>query len=175
MSQNVVKPFAHVYDSISHTLNFAFPLVTENLIAKNSVGNTGTMTGRVGIERSNKNFELRVDTGLLLRVCSGQGKRANTFAVEAHILSERLGKSDLMAILDKQTNSVGVAVSRTRSEALVRHIEEGEEFLLLDNLGDGGPLFGGRINPGRVVCTRVQEDDCALGCGLATRLSAITE
>jgi hypothetical protein len=71
MSQNVVKPLAHIYDSVSHALDFAGPLETEGLIAKDGVGNTGAMTGRVRIERADENFELRVDASLLLGVCSG--------------------------------------------------------------------------------------------------------
>lgn len=67
-----------------------------------------------------------------------------------------------MALLDEVTHGVGILVSITGCEPLVRHIEEREVAAVLDGIGDGPPLFGSRVNTSRVVRTCVQEEDTAL-------------
>lgn len=71
-----------------------------------------------------------------------------------------------MTLGNKVANGESIASNVSRSEALVGHIEEGEEFLLLGNIGEGGPLLGGGVDTGGVVGTRVEEDDRVFRCRL---------
>lgn len=79
-----------------------------------------------------------------------------------HVLGEGLTKRDLVALLDKVTDSVGVLVRVAGCEPLVCHIEKRKVAAILDGVGDGPPLLGGWINTSRVVRARVQEEDAAL-------------
>lgn len=67
-----------------------------------------------------------------------------------------------MALLDKVTDGVGVFVRVTGREPLVRHIEERKVATILDGIGDGPPLLGGRVNTSWVVCACVEEKGAAL-------------
>ena len=64
-----------------------------------------------------------------------------------------------MTGFDKVSDSECITSGVTRSETLVSHIEEGEEFLLLDDIRDLSPLFGSGVDTSRVVCTSVEEND----------------
>ena len=56
-------------------------------------------------------------------------------------------------------NGERVADSVTLREALVGHVEEGEELLLLDNVADLLPLLRRRVDTGRVVGASMEEND----------------
>lgn len=64
-----------------------------------------------------------------------------------------------MTLRHEVTDSKRVTRGRTRGETLVGHIEEGEETLLLDDVGNLNPLFGCRINTSGVVRASVEQDD----------------
>lgn len=67
-----------------------------------------------------------------------------------------------MALLDKVADSVGIFVCITGREPLVRHIEKRKVTAILDGIGDGPPLLGGRVNTSWVVCARVEEEGAVL-------------
>lgn len=79
-------------------------------------------------------------------------------------LGEGLGQSDLVTLLDKVAQCVGVAVRVARGKALVGHVEKGKVLLLLDDVADLLPVVVRWVHARRVVRTRVQQDD-ALGWG----------
>ncbi len=62
-----------------------------------------------------------------------------------HVLGERLGKGDVVALLDKVSQRKSVLVDVAAGEALVGHVEEGEVALVLDgslNRPSTGPRWG---------------------------------
>ena len=120
------------------------------------------MDGRVRIHRPNHNFELTVDASFLLRRCRHEGEGTDTFTVQAHVLRERLAERDLVALRHEVAGRERVRGDVARREALVGHVEEGEELLLLDNVGDLLPLLLRWVNTGRVVRARVEKDDCVI-------------
>ena len=127
------------------------------------------MERRVRVHRSDKDLQLTLDTGLFLWIGSDKGESANTFAVETHVLREGLGQSDLVALLDKVTDGKGVLGCVSGGETLVRHIEEGEELLLLDEIRDLLPLGRGWVSARRVMGAGVQENGSTLGSMLLGR------
>ena len=64
-----------------------------------------------------------------------------------------------MTSLDEVSDSECITSGVTRSETLVSHIEEGEEFLFLDDIRNLSPLFGSGVYTSRVVCTSVEKND----------------
>ena len=67
-----------------------------------------------------------------------------------------------MTLLDEMTDGEGVLGGISGGETLVRHVEEGEEFLLLDEVRDFFPLGRGGVDAGGVVRAGVQENDGTL-------------
>lgn len=166
MGEDRVDLLPHADDAIGHSLDFSLPLSVESRVAQDLAGDTSTMGRRVGVHGSDDDLELAVDTGLLLRVGNGQGERSGTLAVETHVLGERLRDSNLMALCNKVADSESISRDVARSEALVGHIEEGEELPLLDDVGNGGPLLGSGVNTSRVVGTSMEKDDRMLRSSL---------
>ena len=166
VGEDVVDLLPHADNAVGHALDLRLPLSVEGLVAKNGAGNAGAMGRRVGVHRADDNLELRVDTGLLLGIGGGHGESTRAFAIETHVLRERLSQSDLVTLSNKVAKGKGITGDVSRSEALVGHVEEGEELLLLDDVRKGLPLPGGGVDTGGVVCTRVQQDNRALGGGL---------
>lgn len=64
-----------------------------------------------------------------------------------------------MALLNEVADSEGIASSVTRGEALVGHIEEGEEAFFLDNRGEFSPLFLSGVDTRWIVRAGMEKDN----------------
>lgn len=98
MGEKTVKLLAHADDTLRHSLNLALPFAVQLLIAENGAGNTGTVQRRVGVHRADNNLKLTVHAQLLLSVFGGQRERADTLAVQSHVLRKGLSERDLVAL-----------------------------------------------------------------------------
>ena len=76
-----------------------------------------------------------------------------------------------MALLDEVADGEGVVGGISGGETLIRHVEEGEELLLLDKVRDFLPLGRGGIDTSGVVRAGVQEDNGTLGSILYARVN----
>ena len=168
--QVVLEEGAHGDDAVGHLLDLTKPLLVQLGAAEDGGGDAGTVDGRVGVQRTDEDLELRVDALLLLGVGGDEREGSNTLAVETHVLGERLAQGNVVALLDKVAHGKGVLVGVARGEALVGHVEEGKVVLLLDNVGDLLPLLLGRVDTGGVVGAGVKQEDAALGGGLEVGL-----
>lgn len=117
------------------------------------------MQRRVRVHGADDDLHLGIDTFGFFRRGSRQGKRADTLAVETHIFCKALREGDLMTLLDEVADGKGVASGVTRGKALVSHIKEGEEALLLDNSGNFSPLLRCRVDAGGVVRASMKKDN----------------
>lgn len=125
------------------------------------------MNRRIRIHRPDHNLQLTLHLGFLLRAPRRQRKRTDTFAVETHVLGKRLGERDLVSLGYEVADGKGIARGGAGGEALVGHVEEGEELPLLDHLGDRFPLLGGGVDACWIVCAGVQKDYAPLWSVLA--------
>ena len=64
-----------------------------------------------------------------------------------------------MAIFDEVTDSLSITRKVARGETLVRHVEEGEKLLLLDNVGDLLPLLWRGANTSGVEGAGVEQNN----------------
>ena len=74
-----------------------------------------------------------------------------------------------MTFRDEQPHCERITIRRTGREALVRHVEEREQLLLVDDIGDLLPLRGRRVHPRRVVSASMQKHNGPLRRVLATK------
>ena len=77
----------------------------------------------------------------------------------------------MVTLLDEVADGEGVLGGVSGGETLVRHIEEGEELLFLDEIRDFLPLSRGWVNTSGVVGAGMQENDSTLGSILFGRSS----
>lgn len=166
MCQRIVQPVPHADNPLGHPLDLALPLRVQLRLAQDVVRDQRAVQRRVTVHRPHDDLDLTVDLRALLGAGSRQREGTDTFAVETHVLREGLGERDLVALGDEMADGVRVAGGGAGGEALVGHVEEGEELLLLDDVGEFGPLFGGGVDTGRVVRASVEEDNRLLGSGL---------
>lgn len=157
---------SHLDDAVGHALDLAQPLLVQLRVAKDLAGDASAVDGRVGVERAHEDLDLRVDSLLLLGAVGHHAERADSLAVQTHVLGERLRQRQTVALLDEQPHRVRVLVRVTAREPLVRHVEERVMALLLEQLADLLPLLLCRVDSSRVVGARVQEDERVFGCGL---------
>ena len=78
----VLEEGAHCDDTISHVLDLPEPLLVQCRVVEDLRRDAGTVDRRVGVKRSDKNLDLRVDTLLLVRVGGDNGKGTDTLTVE---------------------------------------------------------------------------------------------
>ena len=62
----LLEKSTHGDDAVSHTLDLTEPLLVQRGIIKNLRSNAGAMNRGVGVQRTDKDLDLRVDTLLLL-------------------------------------------------------------------------------------------------------------
>lgn len=90
VGEDVVDLLPHADNAVSHALDLSLPLGVESGVAEDGAGNAGTVGRGVGVHGADDDLELRVDTGLLLGVSNGQRECSSAFAIETHVLRERL-------------------------------------------------------------------------------------
>ena len=73
---------AHLNDSIGHALDLTKPLLLQRRVVEDGRGDPGTMDGRVGVQRANDDFDLRVNAGLFLCRLADDGKGTGTLTIE---------------------------------------------------------------------------------------------
>lgn len=138
--EHIAQLSSHGDDSLGHLAHVLQPLSSQSGIVQYFRGNASTVNGWVRVEGANDDLDLRHDLGRLVLISTGQGEGTHTLAVEAHVLGERLGQGHLMAFVDEQSQSAGIAINVARGETLVGHVEEGEQLALLDHVAQLFPL-----------------------------------
>jgi hypothetical protein len=73
---------AHLNDAVSHALDLTEPLLVELGVVHDGGGNAGTVDGRVGVEGTDQDLDLRLDALLLLSVLADERESTNTLTVE---------------------------------------------------------------------------------------------
>lgn len=114
------------------------------------------MHGRVRVHRTDQDLELGERALGFFLAAGDERESSGTFPIKPHVLGVALRQPDLMAVLDEKANGEGIAVNGTAGEALVSHVEEREEILLLDERRQFLPLLRRRVNARWVVCARMK-------------------
>lgn len=168
---------AHGDDAAGHGLQVVLPLSKELGVVEDGRSNTGAIQGRVGDFGSLENGQLGANAGDGgAGVRSGAGHKveaSSSLAIEAKVLGETLANDSLKSLLNKVADGGGILGEVARSEALVGTVEEGEMLLLSDNDSQLLPLVEGRVDTGRVMGARVQQDNGTLGSSLDGSLHAL--
>ena len=74
---------AHADNAIRHALDFTQPLLVQGRVVEDLGCDTGTVDRRVGVERSDKNLDLRINALLLCCVGTDDREGSDTLTVEA--------------------------------------------------------------------------------------------
>lgn len=157
---------SHLDDAVGHALDFAQPLFVQRGVAQDLARDACAVDRWVGVERADQDLDLRIHSLLLLGAVGYNAECAHSLAVETHVLGERLGECKAVALLDEESDWVGVLVGVTAGETLVGHVEEWVMSLLLEELADLLPLLLSRVDSGGVVGAGVEEDEGVVGGSL---------
>lgn len=84
--QILLEESTHLNDTVGHALDLAQPLLVELGVIHNGRGDASTVDGRVGVEGTDEDLDLRVDTLLLLSRFADERESTNTFAVETLVV-----------------------------------------------------------------------------------------
>ena len=114
------------------------------------------MPGRVADE----DLDLGLHPGGLVLFSAYHSEGPHPLAVQAHVLGEALGEKHVVALINEVSVGKCVLVHISGGEALVGHVEVGEEVLIQGR--HLFPLLGGGVHASGVVSVGVQEDDGTL-------------
>mmetsp|Transcript_12158 Transcript_12158/g.23104 ORF Transcript_12158/g.23104 Transcript_12158/m.23104 type:complete len:381 (-) Transcript_12158:280-1422(-) len=168
-----MQPGTHVDDARCHHLQLHFPRFEVLRVPQNTGSHRGSVGGRVGVHRTNHQFELALHALGVVAGPAHDGQRAHALAVQAHVLGEALAHDGLHAGVHKAAHRLGVAVQVAARKALVGRVEQREQALLRHDAHDASPLLWGRVHAGGVVGARVQQDDAAVGSRAQIRAHAL--
>jgi hypothetical protein len=160
--ERVVQLVAHADDAVRHALDLALPLRVQLRVAEDRARDARAVQRRVGVHRPDHDLQLALDARALLGVRGDERERTDALAVETHVLRERLAERDLVTLAHEVAWGERIVCDVAGREALVGHVEEGEVLLVLEERGELLPLVVRRVDAGRVVRTRMQEDDRVL-------------
>lgn len=90
VDEDVLERRPHANDAVCHLLDLREPLAVELLVGHDGPGDSGTVHGRVRVQRADENLDLRVDLGLLLGRGGDNAECADSLAIEAHVLQVRV-------------------------------------------------------------------------------------
>lgn len=121
----LLEQCSHLDDSVGHALDLTEPLLVELGVVQDLAGDSGSVDRRVRVQWAHEDLDLGVDALLLLGRLAHDAEGTDSFTVQAHVLGEGLRQDEAVALLDEHADRVGVLVSVTAGEALVRHVEEG--------------------------------------------------
>lgn len=94
--QIFLEESTHGDDTVSHTLDFAEPLLLQLGVVEDLRRDAGTVNRWVGVKRADKNLDLGVDTLLLFGRFTNNGECTNTLAIKplrVSLLVEFKGRS----------------------------------------------------------------------------------
>jgi hypothetical protein len=78
----LLEESTHGDDAVSHALDLTEPLLVESRIVQDFRSDAGTVNGRVGVQWTDKDLDLGVDTLLLLGRLADDGESTDTLAVK---------------------------------------------------------------------------------------------
>lgn len=83
----LLEESTHLNDTVGHALDLAQPLLVELRVIHDGRGDASTVNGRVGVEGTDEDLDLRIDSLLLLSGFADERESTNTFAVETLVCS----------------------------------------------------------------------------------------
>ena len=167
LAELVAQRRAHCDDPVGHGLALSPPLRRQRAVGENDFDDARAVDGRVGVDGARDDLELREHALGLGSVVTYDGDRADALAVEAKVLCEGLSERKRHTLTNEVADGKGVGFGVARCESLVSAVDdELDAGLGLERRNHQLPLLDRRIDPRRVVRTRVEEDGGAIRCGL---------
>ncbi len=110
---------SHRNDAIGHALDLTQPQFVELRRVEHLGSDLSAMSWRVRVHATDGDFELAEHASNIVLVRHDERESAHSFAVQTHVLGERLRYDVLVAILGEEASGKGVLVSVAGCEALI--------------------------------------------------------
>merc|ERR1719342_1799633 len=131
-SKTISKLCSHRDNSISHELNIIQPLCSQFRVCHNLSCNSGSMSGRITVHRSDKNLNLRLNSGSFFSVSTNHSEGSHSLSIKSHVLGKTLSEKNIVAFINKIAKSKGITVHITRCKTLICHVKVWEKVLLFN-------------------------------------------
>lgn len=79
----LLQQSTHLNDTVRHALDLTQPLGVKGRVVHDSRSDTGAVDRRVGVEGTNEDLDLRLDTLLFLGVFADEREGTDTFTVQS--------------------------------------------------------------------------------------------
>mmetsp|Transcript_22395 Transcript_22395/g.76052 ORF Transcript_22395/g.76052 Transcript_22395/m.76052 type:complete len:411 (+) Transcript_22395:288-1520(+) len=152
---------AHADDAVRHHLNLLVPLLLQRRVREDRGDQRAALQRRVAVHRPRDGLHLALHRDGLVLGAAHDAEAPHALAVQPHVLREGLAAPHEVAVRQEQADRARVVLAVARREALVRHVEEREQLLLLEHRAQRSPLLGRRVHAGGVVRARVQQHNAA--------------
>mgnify|MGYP001810630055 CR=1 FL=1 len=129
--QIVYERFSHRDDAIGHGFDLSQPQRSQIGRVKHFGGDLSAVTRRIRVHAADGHLQLAHDALAVLFVVHNKRDGANSFAIEAHVLGERLGDGQLVAVLNELAHRERVLVDVAAGEALIGRVKKREQLSLL--------------------------------------------
>src|SRR5579864_5381341 len=143
-------------DTVAHGIELVGPLPAEHGVGEDRLDDGGAVIGGHRPERAREAYQLaHGGIGVRLRLAHhAQGARA--LAVQTEVLRARHREQQLRELGAEEPQAEGVRV-QALAEALVGHVDEGDELTALDQREDLAPFALSQVGARRVVTRGVQQ------------------
>ncbi|KAG0940460.1 hypothetical protein G6F31_015151 [Rhizopus arrhizus] len=144
-------------DALAHLGQLLLPHRAQVRVGQHAGHQRGTVGGRAGVDRADHALDLRLH-GLGVRGGRGDHRqRTHALAVQRERLGVRVGDDEAVNAGLGDDAHGGAVLLDALVEALVGHVDEGEQLLVFQQLRDLLPLGDGEVGAGGVVAAGVQQ------------------
>ncbi|CFN66877.1 Uncharacterised protein [Bordetella pertussis] len=150
----------HRLDALAHGAQLGLPRLPQRRRAQHLGDDARAMGRRVAVDGADGAGQLAQHAAGLLGGFADHAQPAAALAVQREILRERVGHHTGHARLGQGPHSIGVVVQAI-AEALVGHVDEGDQAALAQHRNQRVPLGAIEVHAGRVVAAGVQQHDAA--------------
>ena len=162
--QQIDKFLPHFLNPRTHFVQFCHPLRFQFGILQHHGHRIAAVRCRIGIQRANDGFDLAEGAVGRIRIGGHHGKRTHALVIHAEVFRIRAGHQQFFIQLGKSAQAVSILFQTVR-KALIGKVEQRQPAFFRRHFRQCFPLFGSRVDAGRIVAAAVQQHHVA-GFGL---------
>ncbi len=148
------------FDPVTHFIEFGLPQCGQLGIAKDGCDDCGAVLRWIAVVAADECFELTLSCRCFGRICSQQGQRTNTLAVQPKVFRKRTADDHFVTRVDNCLNTSLVFVQAV-TKSLIGKVQHRQDSPFSDHRGNLLPLLDGWIDSGWVMATGVQQNRVA--------------
>ena len=160
--QALVHTLAHGGDTLTHGFYVSRPLGQQVRIRQDSGNRLTTVRRRVGVNAAHHGFQLAQYAVCFICVLAHHRQATTALGVVREILGEGVGQQERQARIHHGAHSESILI-QAATKTLVGHVQERNQFALLQDGDQFQPLLIAQVSPRGVMTAGVQQHNAVLG------------